>query len=86
MRSEWRTAKLVDVAAKKRWALNGGPFGSKLSRKHYGESGVPVIRGTNLSGASKFSFDDFVYVCPVSVFVSADVDIDVFVTMAGVQL
>ena len=62
MRSEWRTVKLVDVAAKKRWALNGGPFGSKLSRKHYSESGVPVIRGTNLSAASKFSFDDFVYV------------------------
>lgn len=62
MRSEWRTAKLIDVAAKKRWALNGGPFGSKLSRKHYRESGVPVIRGTNLSGTSKFSFDDFVYV------------------------
>jgi type I restriction enzyme, S subunit len=62
MRSEWRTAKLVDVAAKQRWALNGGPFGSKLSRQHYSERGVPVIRGTNLSGASKFSFDDFVYV------------------------
>ena len=62
MQSEWRTVKIVDVAAKKRWALNGGPFGSKLSRKHYSESGVPVIRGTNLSGASKFSFDDFVYV------------------------
>ncbi len=62
MSSEWRTAKLVDVAAKKRWALNGGPFGSKLSRKHYSESGVPVIRGTNLSADTKFSFDDFVYV------------------------
>ncbi len=62
IRSEWRTTKLVDVAAKKRWALNGGPFGSKLSRKHYSELGVPVIRGTNISGASKFSFDDFVYV------------------------
>lgn len=62
MCGEWRTTTLVDVAAKKRWALNGGPFGSKLSRKHYSESGVPVIRGTNLSGSSKFSFDDFVYV------------------------
>jgi len=59
---EWHKAKLIDVAAKKRWALNGGPFGSKLSTKHYTESGVPVIRGTNLSGQSKFSFDDFVYV------------------------
>jgi type I restriction enzyme S subunit len=59
---EWHKAKLIDVAAKKRWALNGGPFGSKLSTKHYTTSGVPVIRGTNLSGQSKFSFDDFVYV------------------------
>lgn len=59
---EWHKSKLIDVAAKKRWALNGGPFGSKLSTKHYTESGVPVIRGTNLSGQSKFSFDDFVYI------------------------
>lgn len=62
MHSEWRIAKLVDVAAKKRWAMNGGPFGSKLSRKHYSESGVPVIRGTNLPWDRKFSFDDFVFV------------------------
>ncbi len=62
MSSEWRIAKLVDVAAKKRWALNGGPFGSKLSRKHYSDSGVPVIRGTNLPMDCKFSFDDFVFV------------------------
>lgn len=57
-----RRVKLVDIAAKQRWALNGGPFGSKLTTKHYTDSGVPVIRGTNLSGGSKFSFDDFVYV------------------------
>ena len=61
-RSEWRSANLVDVAAEKRWALNGGPFGSKLSRKHYTESGVPVIRGSNLPFDSRFSFADFVYV------------------------
>ena len=62
MRTEWRTVKLIEVAAKKRWALNGGPFGSKLSRRHYSASGVPVIRGTNLPADSKFSFDDFVFV------------------------
>ncbi|TAK86860.1 MAG: restriction endonuclease subunit S [Betaproteobacteria bacterium] len=60
--SDVRRVKLVDIAAKQRWALNGGPFGSKLTTKHYTDSGVPVIRGTNLSGGSKFSFDDFVYV------------------------
>jgi type I restriction enzyme S subunit len=58
----WAKAKLLDVAAKKPWALNGGPFGSKLTTKVYTDSGVPVIRGTNLSGPFKFSFDDFVYV------------------------
>jgi type I restriction enzyme S subunit len=60
--SGWRKSKLVEIAAKKRWALNGGPFGSKLSTKHYTDSGVPVIRGTNLSGSSRFSFEDFVWV------------------------
>ena len=59
---EVRRVKLIDIAAKQRWALNGGPFGSKLTTKHYTDSGVPVIRGTNLSGGAKFSFDDFVYV------------------------
>jgi type I restriction enzyme, S subunit len=59
---DWPTSKLVEIAAKKRWALNGGPFGSKLSTKHYSDSGVPVIRGTNLSGDARFSFDDFVWV------------------------
>lgn len=58
----WRRAKLVDLAAKKRWALNGGPFGSKLTSRNYVDAGVPVIRGTNLSGGGKFSFDNFVFV------------------------
>ena len=62
MSTNWQRKQLVDIAAKKRWALNGGPFGSKLSRKHYSESGVPVIRGTNLPENSHFSYDDFVYV------------------------
>ena len=53
---------LAQIAEKERWALNGGPFGSKLTSKRYTEFGVPVIRGTNLSGSGRFSFDDFVYV------------------------
>ena len=60
--SDWPKTKLVELAAPKRWALNGGPFGSKLTTKHYTESGVPVVRGTNLSGDSRFSFDGFVWV------------------------
>lgn len=60
--SDWPKTNLVEIAAQKRWALNGGPFGSKLTTKHYTESGVPVVRGTNLSRDSRFSFDGFVWV------------------------
>ncbi|MFD2257981.1 restriction endonuclease subunit S [Luteolibacter algae] len=62
MRTELQSVKVSDLQAEKRWALNGGPFGSKLSSKHYADHGVPVIRGKNLSGPTKFSFEEFVYV------------------------
>jgi type I restriction enzyme S subunit len=62
MNSDWKSFKLMEIASKKRWAMNGGPFGSKLSRKHYSNTGIPVIRGCNLPASAKFSFDDFVYV------------------------
>jgi len=58
----WRRVRLIEIAGQKRWALNGGPFGSKLTTTHYTDSGVPVIRGANLSGGTKFSFEDFVFV------------------------
>ena len=43
-------------------SLVGGPFGSDLTAKDYVESGVPVIRGTNLSNEAGFSGEDFVFV------------------------
>ena len=59
---DWPTVQLKDLQAPKKYALNGGPFGSKLGRRDYVPSGVPVIRGTNLSDDSRFNFGDFVYV------------------------
>lgn len=59
---DWPIVKLVEVAAKKRWSLNGGPFGSKLVSKDYVQSGVPVIRGGNLPAEARFSLDDLVFV------------------------
>jgi type I restriction enzyme S subunit len=58
----WQVVRLTDIQAPKKYALNGGPFGSKLVSRDYRERGVPVIRGTNLSGESRFSFEDFVFV------------------------
>lgn len=57
-----RTVKLAELAADKRWAINGGPFGSKLVSKDYRDEGVPVIRGTNLPDSSWFSDDNLVFV------------------------
>ncbi|GAA3265413.1 restriction endonuclease subunit S [Streptomyces lavendulae] len=54
------TRPLRDFAIHK--GLIGGPFGSNLVKADYTESGVPVIRGQNLSGSGFFSSRDFAYV------------------------
>lgn len=43
--SEWRKCKLSDVAMK--FAM--GPFGSNIKAENFTNTGVPVIRGTNLN-------------------------------------
>jgi len=57
-----KTVKLADLAASRKWSINGGPFGSKLVSKDYRDEGVPVIRGANLPDDRWFSADDLVYV------------------------
>lgn len=58
----WDRTSIADLQARKRWALNGGPFGSKLVSKDYLNIGVPVIRGVNLPLDKRFNMDDFVFV------------------------
>lgn len=59
----WRPAKLVEFARSGKHATTAGPFGSKLTSKHYSPAGVPVIRGANLSPSFGWFHDDgFVYV------------------------
>ena len=60
--SEWQKVTLEGIASPSRHAMVGGPFGSALGRKDYGEEGVPVVRGAQLSGPGLFSHDDLVYV------------------------
>ena len=59
--SEWRSVALEDIAASDRSAVAIGPFGSRMKKDLYVEAGVPVIRGTNITGSRKFR-GDFVYV------------------------
>jgi type I restriction enzyme, S subunit len=58
----WEVVKLDDVKANEPYAINGGPFGSKLGIKDYVPSGIPVIRGANLSETGRFQGEDFVFV------------------------
>lgn len=58
----WRNFRIADLQAPVPYALNGGPFGSKLVSSMYVEKGVPVIRGINLPNHSRFSFDGLAYV------------------------
>ena len=60
----WTTQTIAGIASNVRWALNGGPFGSKLVSSMYVPKGVPVIRGTNLPFHSRFQDEGFVFVAP----------------------
>lgn len=58
----WPRVRMEEIQADHHYALNGGPFGSKLVSRMYVEKGVPVIRGANLPLDRRFSFDGFVFV------------------------
>jgi len=60
--SLYPSVPLSAVKACAKYALIGGPFGSKLGRSDYVDKGIPVIRGSNLPDGARFSFDDFVFV------------------------
>lgn len=53
MQEKWSTTRLEDIAAK----IAIGPFGSRMKSDCYVKSGVPVIRGTNLTGGKSFTGD-----------------------------
>ena len=57
----WDVCPVAGVAAGRN-AVTGGPFGSKLGRMHYVDSGVPVIRGTNLRVGGGFDDANVVFV------------------------
>jgi type I restriction enzyme S subunit len=59
----WNAVPITDLAdSKRKWAINGGPFGSNLVSRDYVDSGVPVIRGVNLPMDKRFGMDNFVFV------------------------
>lgn len=62
MSANWTHTTLGAIADGTNGAVDG-PFGSNLKASSYSKSGIPVIRGSNLSiGLSRFDSSEFVYV------------------------
>jgi type I restriction enzyme S subunit len=59
MSFEW--CRLESLAASQNGSIAIGPFGSRMKSDCYTDSGVAIIRGTNLSGSCHFS-GEFVFV------------------------
>ena len=64
MSSEWRVTTVEGIAAPRSAAMATGPFGSSISAKYFAPSGVPVIRGGNLSAdiSTRLNDDGLVFV------------------------
>ena len=61
--SKFQETTLGEIARKDRYGLVDGPFGSNLPASGYTSSGIPVIRGSNLSlGQERFRARDDVFV------------------------
>jgi type I restriction enzyme S subunit len=54
---EWPRIALGDIAATRDGAIAIGPFGSAMKADNYTPSGVPVIRGTNISSGRAWKGD-----------------------------
>lgn len=63
MYNEWQYLTVDEISAPVENAIAIGPFGSRMKSDQYVVSGVPVIRGNNISDTRVFT-GDFVYVSP----------------------
>lgn len=58
----WKIERIENLAADIPRAVVGGPFGSDLVSSDYVDSGIPVIRGTNLPFGKRFSIENLAFV------------------------
>jgi type I restriction enzyme S subunit len=66
MNLEWPEVSVEDIKAPSPGALSAGPFGSSISSRFFQPSGIPVIRGSNLSERvdKRLIHTDFVFLTP----------------------
>ncbi|MBX2908877.1 MAG: restriction endonuclease subunit S [Chitinophagales bacterium] len=62
--SEWDVKTLDEIKCPEKKSIISGPFGSSISAKYFTNSGIPVIRGNNLSLdlGTRFKDDGFVFI------------------------
>lgn len=61
--TEWEFLTVNDIKDNRRKAIISGPFGSNISSKFFVETGIPVIRGNNLTtNLTRFIDKDFVFI------------------------
>ncbi|AGS39320.1 restriction endonuclease subunit S [Cycloclasticus zancles] len=61
MSSNWPIVTVDDIKADEKGSIAIGPFGSRMKSDCYVDKGIPVIRGTNITGGPTFK-GDFVYI------------------------
>jgi len=61
MSANWPKVTIDEIKADKKGSIAIGPFGSRMKSDCYVGEGVPVIRGTNITGGPTFE-KDFVYI------------------------
>ncbi|MEX3644273.1 restriction endonuclease subunit S [Mycolicibacterium porcinum] len=63
----WRSVRVADIAAPGSNSMATGPFGSSIGARFFHSSGIPIIRGGNLSSESGVRLqdkDDMVFLQP----------------------
>lgn len=63
MREVWPSRKIDEIKASINGAIGIGPFGSRMKSNRYTPSGIPVIRGNNISD-TRALVGDLVFVSP----------------------
>jgi type I restriction enzyme, S subunit len=58
----WQIKRLKFVAANKKFAIVDGPFGTQLKAEDYRESGIPLVRISNLSYKGEFDIENLVFI------------------------
>ncbi len=58
----WPMATIASIAAKEKYSIVDGPFGSSMKSTDYRESGIPVVRIANVSKEGNFITNNLLYI------------------------